>query len=345
MDECNDIGIAKNLLCPTAASPTCVSSETDFGKFSCACDTVHFTGAHCDIECGAWYRDADGDGFVSEGFLYPKQCSQPAADATRTTLGNERADCDGNSNIRPNATELCDGVVDNNCDGQVDETFKSGPLALGTPCDNGLLGACRRTGVRVCSQNGLTTEGRADTATVSQDTNCNGSSTDLVYPTSGTLEGKQRAYYWKGGYNDNKDHKSLFNSYEFSSLCSAAAESGPYGVIASSDEERCRTTYRRYYPGPIYIIPRVHYFSETAATRRSCTARLHRISCSWDASLITAFRSNACVGPDEKGLVYKGKGTGSNDRDHNVWFVPKENWDAYIGVYNTLEEVVEQRCE
>jgi hypothetical protein len=45
----------------------------------------------------------------------------------------------------------CDGV-DGNCNGQVDEAFSD----LGTACDNGLLGACRDVGQRVCDPGDIT---------------------------------------------------------------------------------------------------------------------------------------------------------------------------------------------
>lgn len=40
---------------------------------------------------------------------------------------------------------LCNGI-DGNCNGQVDETWQD----LGTPCDNGQLGACRDGGMKIC---------------------------------------------------------------------------------------------------------------------------------------------------------------------------------------------------
>jgi len=45
----------------------------------------------------------------------------------------------------------CDGV-DGNCNGQVDEAFSD----LGTACDNGLFGACRDVGQRVCDPADIT---------------------------------------------------------------------------------------------------------------------------------------------------------------------------------------------
>jgi hypothetical protein len=43
---------------------------------------------------------------------------------------------------------LCDGL-DGNCNGQIDESFPD----VNTGCDNGLLGACKDTGKRVCDVN------------------------------------------------------------------------------------------------------------------------------------------------------------------------------------------------
>lgn len=46
----------------------------------------------------------------------------------------------------------CDGL-DGNCNGQIDEAFSD----LGSACDNGLFGACRDVGQRVCDANDITT--------------------------------------------------------------------------------------------------------------------------------------------------------------------------------------------
>jgi MYXO-CTERM domain-containing protein len=63
-----------------------------------------------------WYLDRDLDGFGDDATVVAL-CTQPPG--TIATGG----DCDdGNDQVNPNATEVCDGV-DNNCDAQTDEGF------------------------------------------------------------------------------------------------------------------------------------------------------------------------------------------------------------------------------
>ncbi|HEX6846813.1 MAG TPA: MopE-related protein [Chitinophagaceae bacterium] len=61
-----------------------------------------------------WYQDNDGDGFGNPS-VTQSSCTQPAGYVLTNT------DCnDNNTNINPNATEVCN-AVDDDCDGQVDE--------------------------------------------------------------------------------------------------------------------------------------------------------------------------------------------------------------------------------
>jgi hypothetical protein len=66
-------------------------------------------------------RDIDNDGY-SDGSTQAK-CTRPTNYKLASELTATSGDCnDTDPNIRPNATEICDGI-DNDCDGQVDEGF------------------------------------------------------------------------------------------------------------------------------------------------------------------------------------------------------------------------------
>ncbi len=67
------------------------------------------------VDALTWYADVDEDGY-GDPLVSQPACSQPAG-----TMGND-ADCDDlSADVNPASAEFCD-LVDNNCDGEVDET-------------------------------------------------------------------------------------------------------------------------------------------------------------------------------------------------------------------------------
>ena len=86
-----------------------------------------------------------------QALCYPA-AGTPCAGADFVCLGQTGWKCNYGPGVEVSASgtlafveSKCDGV-DGNCNGQVDEAFAD----LGTECDNGLLGACRDSGKRIC---------------------------------------------------------------------------------------------------------------------------------------------------------------------------------------------------
>lgn len=68
-----------------------------------------------------WYKDTDNDGY-SDGTT-KTQCIQPAGYKLPTALTATGGDCnDNNASVNPGAAEVCGNRIDDNCNGQVDET-------------------------------------------------------------------------------------------------------------------------------------------------------------------------------------------------------------------------------
>jgi|GEM_PF-729684 len=63
-----------------------------------------------------WYPDVDGDGFGDDG-LPIVQCEQP--DNTYTQVGGDCNDAD--AGVNPDATEICENGIDENCNGIIDD--------------------------------------------------------------------------------------------------------------------------------------------------------------------------------------------------------------------------------
>jgi uncharacterized protein (TIGR03382 family) len=118
------------------------------------CDTI-------DNDCDGFVDEAD-DGGALVVSCYPgaptdfrggfASCQNGTAICTAGTTGA----CVGY--VLPSA-ELCD-ATDWDCDGNAYNGFN-----VGTACDNGQLGVCRRTGVRICSADGAGTTCDAPTVT------------------------------------------------------------------------------------------------------------------------------------------------------------------------------------
>jgi hypothetical protein len=99
--------------------------------------------------------DNDCNGLVDDGDVCPfctDNDQDGYGDPASSVCDHPELDCDdGDANINPGATELCDGV-DNDCDGQTDEGYN-----VGESCSAG-VGECEASGSYVCTQDGLGTE-------------------------------------------------------------------------------------------------------------------------------------------------------------------------------------------
>ncbi|MHC4838982.1 MAG: MopE-related protein [Planctomycetota bacterium] len=77
-----------------------------------------------DATASDWWPDSDGDGFGDASATATSACVQPN-DHVDNAL-----DCnDGDAAIRPGAVEICGDGIDNDCNGEIDETC-SGPVAF-----------------------------------------------------------------------------------------------------------------------------------------------------------------------------------------------------------------------
>lgn len=142
----------------------------DSGKIVCKSDG---SGTRCSATAGSKKieicngKDDDCDGSVDEGLTrscYTSSsgctksgsryiCRTPCKAGTQSCSGGRYGSCIGQ--VIPKS-EFCNGK-DDDCDGSIDENWKSGSYALGRACTVG-KGECRRSGKYVCKGNGSGTQ-------------------------------------------------------------------------------------------------------------------------------------------------------------------------------------------
>jgi len=159
-EVCNGVDDNCNGLIDEGVSNACVVANPNSTSDP---DNQPGTLKHCAIEsCNC--KDDNCNGQIDEG-LPLNACGQPCGCAV--------------------PTEKCDGL-DNNCDGDIDEGFN-----VGVSCDNGLKGACHRTGITVCNAGGTGTVCDAPVITPMQelcnniDDNCDGQIDEGTLPGVG----------------------------------------------------------------------------------------------------------------------------------------------------------------
>ncbi|MCP3980454.1 MAG: hypothetical protein GY716_14215, partial [bacterium] len=107
--DCDDTSAAVN---PAAAEVCGDGVDND-------CDGTTDIGGSGEL---TWYADADGDGF-GDAAVTLVACAQPAGHVADST------DCDDSSSaVNPAAAEVCGDGIDNNCDGNVDDSDPSAPV-------------------------------------------------------------------------------------------------------------------------------------------------------------------------------------------------------------------------
>jgi MYXO-CTERM domain-containing protein len=171
-DNCNgliDEGVSNACLscAPGNTDPNCGGFSMSANSPSDPDNQLGAAAHHCAVEtCNC--KDDNCNGKVDEG-LPPNACGGPCGCAV--------------------PAEICNGL-DDNCDGLVDNgNWPSG--VVGAKCNNGLIGACNRNGVRVCNASGTDTACDAPTVAPQQevcngiDDNCNGQVDEGTLPGVG----------------------------------------------------------------------------------------------------------------------------------------------------------------
>jgi len=101
--------------CINTSNPAQIDEDEDGFGAACDCDDTPETGTACTLGCQSFYLDNDEDGFGNPAD------SIVACEAPVGYVANNM-DCDDeNAAINPDATEILDNEIDENCNGQIDE--------------------------------------------------------------------------------------------------------------------------------------------------------------------------------------------------------------------------------
>ncbi|MEM3405791.1 MAG: C1 family peptidase [Candidatus Pacearchaeota archaeon] len=140
---------------------SCINPDTEYSYCSSQDIITDNDLDGYDIQCEYDCDDNDSSKWqILNGYLDYDKDNYGAGDIINVCSGNNlplgysyiSGDCnDNDSSIYPNAQELCD-EKDNDCNFLIDEIF----LNKGKSCDVG-VGFCKRTGIFICSSNGLET--------------------------------------------------------------------------------------------------------------------------------------------------------------------------------------------
>jgi len=158
-----------------SASEVCDPDDVDEDCSGAADDADPGIAASSLIE---WYIDADGDGHGDEGGTPVSQCADPST--AGTTYVADGSDCDdGDADVSPSATEICDpDDVDEDCDGVADDADPSLDASSATAWfpDGDLDGYGDETAspVSACED-----PSGATTAYVDDDTDCDDGDADI----------------------------------------------------------------------------------------------------------------------------------------------------------------------
>ncbi len=102
--------------CPTIPNPDQMDEDKDELGAACDCDDSQLTGFDCFENCLVFYADNDGDGY-GNAEIFTMACVAPVG-----FISNDRDCDDSNPRIHPSTEEIPNNGIDDNCNGQTDES-------------------------------------------------------------------------------------------------------------------------------------------------------------------------------------------------------------------------------